>query len=440
MDRGLALLEDILGEIGMKMAATPARALASLAWQRALLGVRGLGFRERHESELPATQLRKIDVAGSVSEGLGTADPIRAADLHARHLRLALAAGEPRRVCRALVSEASFLSASGIAMEARVSAIVRRVDELAARLGGPEMLGLAAGCRGVTALNMGQFREASTWLARAEQIFRDQCTGHRWEIATAHIYGLYAAVLLGRVSEVIHRLPVLLDEAAARGDLYTATTLETSLGFYVPLAEDDPAGAQRAVEAALARWSQGGFHLQHANALNSLAYVDLYQGESERALARVRKAWPDVKSSLLLRVEVMRSLLVSLRGRSALAEGARAGDRRLVDEADALGEQLGGERSFHCSGNGLSLRTCVAMIRGDRARAAELFDAALRQLERAELQLNIRMLHHAYGRFVGGTSGAAMVEEAEAWMKQEGLRAPARIVRMFCPLPKAIDP
>src|SRR5262249_50028290 len=154
----------------------------------------------------------------------------------------------------ALCGEAGFQSARGIAAAPRVDALLDRIDRMAQGFGDPVSLALAAGARGVSAINMGRFAEASTWLGRAEQMFRDQASGHGWEIATAQIFGLYASVLQGRVREVITRLPALREEAAARGDLYTATTLETSLGFYLPLAHDDPDGAQRNIEAALARW------------------------------------------------------------------------------------------------------------------------------------------------------------------------------------------
>jgi len=436
MARGLALLEEILGAIGMSMARSPARAVASLAWQRAALKLRGLGFSERHESEVAAAQLKKVDVIFAVAEGLGTADPIRAADFHARTLRLALDAGEPRRVLRALCGEAGFQSARGVVVAARVDALCLRIDQMAARLGDPTSLALAAGARGVSAINMGRFALASTWLGKAEQLFRDQSTGHRWEIATAQIFGLFAQVLQGNVREVIQRLPVLLEEASARGDLYTATTLQAALGFYLPLSRDDPDAAYREIEAALGRWSAGGFTLQHANGLNSLAYVDLYAGEPARALARVRAAWPEVKRSHLLRVEVMRSLLVSILGRATLAEGARSGDARLVDEADRLGARLAREVSLHCVGNGLALRACVAMVRGDRVRALALTTEAETTLERAELGLNLLMLRRAHGRFLGGAEGDALVARADALLKAEGLQEPARIVRMFAPIGK----
>ena len=102
----------------------------------------------------------------------------------------------------------------------------------------------------------------------------------RWEVATAQLFQGFALGLLGsdpRCSAA--RYPVLLKEANDRGDLYAATSLRACLGFYVPLSHDEPEVAHREVDDAMARWSVHGFHLQHANALNSRTMVDLYLGQ-----------------------------------------------------------------------------------------------------------------------------------------------------------------
>jgi hypothetical protein len=72
-------------------------------------------------------------------------------------------------------------------------------------------------------------------------------------------------------------------------------------------------------------------------------------------------------------------------------------------------------------------------VRGDAAAAMRYFAGAEDVLERAELVLTRAALRHVHGRFLGGDAGRALVEEAEAYMRGEGIVAPARVVRMFAP-------
>ena len=86
----------------MSLASTPQRALLSMVWQRLKIRLRGLRFVERRADEVKPADLMKIDTCWSVAMGLGIVDNIRGADFQGRHLLLALDAGEPYRIARAL--------------------------------------------------------------------------------------------------------------------------------------------------------------------------------------------------------------------------------------------------------------------------------------------------------------------------------------------------
>ena len=96
----------VLAVTGMQLARTPARALASWLWNRSKLRLRGLAFRERDVTQVSARELTQIDTCWSAAVGLGMVDNIRGADYQTRSLLLALRAGEPYRVCRAMALEA----------------------------------------------------------------------------------------------------------------------------------------------------------------------------------------------------------------------------------------------------------------------------------------------------------------------------------------------
>src|SRR5262249_57054685 len=75
--------------------------------RRFWLRLRGLRFRERDAGQVSAEQLTRVDICWSAAVGLSIVDTVRAADFQTRNLLLALRAGEPYRVARALAWEAA---------------------------------------------------------------------------------------------------------------------------------------------------------------------------------------------------------------------------------------------------------------------------------------------------------------------------------------------
>ena len=117
-DRGLTAIRDVLGTIGLDLATSPRRALAGLVVRRALARVRGVSWRRRDASQIAPETLSRLDVFWAAATGLSMIDTIRGADFQTRHLALALATGEPRRVARALAMEAAYTSTAGSASRA----------------------------------------------------------------------------------------------------------------------------------------------------------------------------------------------------------------------------------------------------------------------------------------------------------------------------------
>ncbi len=106
VENGLALLRTLLRPLGLSMPQTARRAWLSLFWHRFLLALHGLKFRKRDESQISAMTLARIDLCWSAVAGLSMSEPIRGADFQTRGLLLALRAGEPLRIARAMAMEA----------------------------------------------------------------------------------------------------------------------------------------------------------------------------------------------------------------------------------------------------------------------------------------------------------------------------------------------
>src|SRR5262249_32516187 len=220
-----AALATVLGAVGMKLPATPRRALLSLIVRRAWLRLRGLGFREREAVQIPSAELRRLDICWSTAIGLGVIDVIRAADFQARGLLLALRAGDVFRIARALALEAMHTAAGGGRTRRQTARLLQAADGLARRSAQPYAEGVVQLGLGASAWLEGRYPQALPCLVQAEEIFRNRCTGVAWELDTAQTYRLVTLVSLGAIGELSRLGPAYVREAEQRGDLYAATNL-----------------------------------------------------------------------------------------------------------------------------------------------------------------------------------------------------------------------
>ena len=429
IDGGLETLRGVLEEAGMKLAATPALALLSLLWRRLRIRLRGLQFRERDAAGLPAEELMRIDTCWAVSVGLSQVDTIRGADFQARHLLLALDAGEPYRVARALALEAGHASTAGASARPRVRRLLAAAREIAERLNNPHALALADLNAGVAAYMEGAFRDSVERLGLAEKTLRERCTGVAWELNTVQLYALRGLFFLGWLRELERRAPAFLKDARERGDLYAETHLRTRISYVSRLLADEPVRARQELEEAMARWSHSGFHLQHFWELVGHVEIALYAGDGGGAWRAIRESWKPLRRSLLLRVQVARVISVHLRGRAAVAAGGPAAlaaalrDARRIEKEDA-----GWSRPL-----ALSLSAAVACGRQRRGEAKALLEAAEKGFSAAEMALFTAAARRARGMLVGGDDGRALVEEADDWMIRQRIRKPDRIAAMLLP-------
>ena len=101
IDRGLDLIRTHAREHGCGVRPrSPRAALLSLLWRRARLRWRGLRFVPRPADDIDADTLLRVDTCWSATTGLMLVDMIGASDFSARHLLMALDAGEPSRIAR----------------------------------------------------------------------------------------------------------------------------------------------------------------------------------------------------------------------------------------------------------------------------------------------------------------------------------------------------
>jgi hypothetical protein len=361
-------------------------------------------------------------------------DFIRGADFQTRHLLLALAAGEPHRVARGLAVETAYSGGTGGPGRRRTAELAEATRKLASRLGSPHLDGLSVTVAGIAAFLQGRWREARESCERGEAIFRDRCTGVAWELASAQFFGLGARYYLGEIGELSARVPELLREAEARGDLYRATGLRSWRTNAAWLALDDPDAARFQVGEATRRWTRQGFHLQHYYEMFSLCQIDLYAAEPEQAFARIDATFGELRRSMLLRIQNVRVESHYLRARAALALAARRGaDPGLLRSAERDARRLEREGMSWIEPYARAIRAAIGWQRGDAPSAARELETALRGFESADMSLLAQAARFQLARVIGGGSAAALSSEALRWMAAERIVNGERFADMLMP-------
>ena len=215
---GVRLLREALSDVKLGYPETTAAALVSLVGHRARLLLRGVRFVPREQ--IPESELERVDVAFAASSGLAMLDVVRAADFGARHLLLALDAGEPIRICRALAVEASGRAAVEARGRSGIERLVWSSESLATRSNDPHAIALAKLAAGLVRVFSGEWRAAQSTLDEAEVIFRERCRGVHWELANAVAWSMNALILCGELKEAARRVPEVLREAQERADRF----------------------------------------------------------------------------------------------------------------------------------------------------------------------------------------------------------------------------
>jgi Predicted ATPase len=433
VERGLRVMEQVLASVGMKLPATPRRSVLGIIIERIRLAFRGSNYRERPLAGIPAGLLLRVEVCWAVTIGLARVDNIRAVYFQALHLRLALEAGDPYRVARALAVEAGYSSVGGGPARRRTEAIVQRAEGRSSDLNHPHLIGLAALAHTFGSLFLGRFRAALEKANEADKQFRERCTGVAWEIDTNQSCLLCAMYYLGDLVQLAPRLNTLLREAEDRGDRYGGWNVAGRPSI-VWLAMDDTDTAIRINRSAIDRWSSERFQSQHLFELLASAQIDLYLGRPVEAWQRVMKSWPAmVHSKIIPRVQFVLNEMLHLRARVGLAVAVSTGDRTVLRQVERDATtiiRMGMDWSRPLA---QSIRAGLSAIEGDLDASRELLESAVRNFEKAEMLLFAATARRRLGVLTGGDEGVALVSAADTWLRSQLVKIPERITDVLMP-------
>ena len=432
VEEGLEAIDGVLREVGAALPSSRRAAVASLTWQRFQLQLRGLGYQKRDAADLPRETLDRIDTFFAIQTGLSGVDSLRAFAFQTRGFRLALDAGEERRIGRGMAVEGfNVATAGGAASRKAALDLIARARTIAEALGDPYLRVLCTVTRGMALYLTGDFADGARLIAEGEQLQREtlrraDATVAK-ELGTARLLRLQALRLTGDLQEMERSTLEYVKEAAALGDLFAEVSFLRATAFR-HLAADAPDRALEDLDARVWPGPRGAFHNQHWYSLRMRAEVALY-GAEPTARAFLAEEFQAFRRSALPNLQVARVEAEWLWARlwmlEALVPHARAAALREVRKAIRAMES---EKVPYAAGLALLLRACHESTAGDKASAGKYLAQA-----RDALRGSMRLASAVAEYRLGALSGGRQRDEAEARLRELGVKQPARIADVLAP-------
>jgi hypothetical protein len=196
----------------------------------------------------------------------------------------------------------------------------------------------------------------------------------------------------------------------------------------------DPDEARRQAEEAIRSWPADGLHLPHVYDLLARTQISLYEGEGRAAHLRLGESWAGLQTSLALRIQVLRVLLMDLRARAAIAAARSSPDREpLLRLARDTARALEAEGMAWVDPIAARARAGIAAVERDFGGAVVALDKAIRGFTAVEMKLCAATAQRRYGEIIGGDQGDRIAREADRWMRAQGVIDPARMVGALVP-------
>ncbi|MFO0549376.1 MAG: protein kinase [Polyangiaceae bacterium] len=438
-DRGIALLGGVLRPFRIMVPSTPLGSLLALLMRRAQLWLRGVRYRARPAAELDGDRLERVDALSAAASGLALVDNILGSYFQTTSLLLALDAGEPGRVARALAVEASYSSADGPRSRKRTARLLEETERAARAVGTSEA---RAWSRAAVAF-------ASTLEARwvvglesardATRVFRAECPGSIWEISTLRLFESFCLAYLGRWGELRRLVEERHRDATVRGDVHARVIQSTSTPMISLAACDEPWLALTRATVAKVDGSSEAFRVEHWWRYYGTTQTLLYCGDVEGAVVETERTWPALERSLLLMVHLTRCEANYTRASVALAAlVAKFGDPAKHERTLARAtKRLLKEKSLFGRALGLAVAAAHARLRGDAAASEASLMDALATFESAGMASHVAAVRWSLAKMHGDRASQLRAEQA---LVAFGVIRPRRFVAFLVAAHDLADP
>jgi tetratricopeptide (TPR) repeat protein len=431
---GRRVLTEALSAVGLKVPKSVRQAILMALLDCVRLGLRGRRFRERAEAQVSREDLVRFDTCRSTAVMLSMTEGFTGAAILFRLDRLARSLGEPGRIGMAMALEAVARQQFAGRQTTTSMRLFKMGEALALRHENRYWLGFVKMIQGEAESFLGHWRRAIQICDEAEAMLRQNCTGVFFERSVITLDVITSLFFVGDMNELSRRIPEIIREAQQRHDLFAGVAPRTYFGNMVWLAADRVEEARQQVERAIAEWPQEPFLIQHMFHLIACASIDLYGGDGPDAWHRIARAWPDFKHGGYLQHPFVRTVVLHLRARAALASlGRGLDDRALIRRAERDARKILRKlRSWSWPLVRL-VRAGIATARGQKEQAVEELETAVGEFDAWEMALYSAAAKRRLGQLIGGQRGEELITAGTEFMTRQGIVRPDRMTQMLAP-------
>jgi eukaryotic-like serine/threonine-protein kinase len=423
LDEGYQALGEALAALGLSVPSGHGGAVTRILGSRARQALGGMRFKSRDALTVSDRERLRVDTLAA-GFALWNTDPLMGAALQADHLRLAMKLGDPGRAAVALTMEAAVRALDGVKVHARTQALLEQAMALADQVGQPALHGWIAGFHAGVALLEGRWTEVGPHCDRAEKVV-GAGLGHSAARMNAVYLRIMSRFWMGRSGDVAALLPSLLREMEERGNLVGWTWLKLMQGWPLAFAGDH-AASRETTKWVRERLPERGFQLQRWWMEFAEIFYSLYARDGEDAWKRFQKR-QEMRSRFAGQLQRVAAAWTGANAALARALGLESPSERaaMVRAARGFARDIERERAPWAEGMARGVRACVASLEGSPETALKLLSEAELLLETHHLESLLAAVRHTRGRMIGGDTGRALVDRAEAWMAQQHATADA---------------
>ncbi len=425
VEDGLQVLASILEAFGLALPRSRTRALTSLVWEQGRAMIRGRKFDARLASHVPPELLEQIDLCFAVVCGLSTQEVLIGALFQGRNLRLALDAGEPYRICRAL----AYQSVVSVHLGGRwVDSLPEweRAKALAQDLGDPKLEGYVDLCGSSGRWLERRWSEsASGLLSLLERL--EGIPDSSWERNTAEEFLTWALIQQGDFVQARARLTMALQRAQDCGDLQMSLDLSAMLAV-VELVSGNLTQAQATLDRATEGWSPDRYLFSHVWLFYAKAPLALVNGDIEAALELCRDTVKEMKPASLDQLAFIRDSVKEIEARTYLL-AALAGDHTKAANAKKRARELRKSQNPVLGAHAEVIDAGLAIVAQDTGAAMERWRRAQAvfaeygmEAHRAAIELQVTRL----------STGEESSETPE-YFRRAKINAPALLANLLIP-------